>query len=86
MDDILMILELDCIRFPLSLNELPQLIPCLDRLDNVVEVIYRLCYTSNAFTVSSSFKPALDAEVIKAMITEKSTNRTRENPFYHPHH
>ncbi|CEI86111.1 hypothetical protein RMCBS344292_00556 [Rhizopus microsporus] len=85
MDDILMVLELDCIRFPLSLDELPQLVPYLDRLYNVVEVIHHLCYTSNTFTISNSFKPALDAKVIKA-IMEKSTDRTRENPFYHPHH
>lgn len=85
MDDTLMVLELDCIRFPLSLDELPQLVPYLDRLYSVVEVIHRLCYTSNTFTISNSFKPALDAKVIKA-IMEKSTDRTRENPFYHPHH
>jgi hypothetical protein len=85
MGDILMVLELDCIRFPLSLDELPQLVPYLDRFYNVVEVIHYLCYTSNTFTISNSFKPALDAKVIKA-IMEKSTDRTRENPFYHPHH
>ncbi|KAG1392259.1 hypothetical protein G6F60_012157 [Rhizopus arrhizus] len=39
MDDILMVLELDCIRFPLSLDELPQLEPYLDQLYNAVEVI-----------------------------------------------
>ncbi|RCH78146.1 hypothetical protein CU098_004963 [Rhizopus stolonifer] len=85
MDDILMVLELDCIRFPLSLDELPQLVPYLDRLYNVVEVIHRLCYTSNTFIIGNSFKPALDAKVIKA-IMEKSTDRNRENPFYHPRH
>ncbi|CAO3674084.1 unnamed protein product [Rhizopus stolonifer] len=85
MDDILMVLELDCIRFPLSLDELPQLVPYLDRLYNVVEVIHHLCYTSNTFTISNSFKPALDAKVIKA-IMGKSTDRTHENPFYHPLH
>lgn len=85
MDDILMVLELDFIRFPLSLDELPQLVPYLDRLYNVVEVIHHLCYANNTFTISNSFKPALDAKVIKA-IMEKSTDRTRENPFYHPHH
>jgi len=85
MDDILMVLELDCIRFPLSLDELPQLVPYLGRSYNVVEVIHRLCYTSNAFIINNSFKPALDAKVIKA-IMEKSADRTRKNPFYHPHH
>ncbi|KAL7316186.1 hypothetical protein PS15m_005322 [Mucor circinelloides] len=84
MDDILMVLELDCIRFPLSLDELPQLVPYLDRLYNVVEVTHYLCYTSNAFIISNSFKLALDAKVIKA-IMEKSADRTRKNPFYHPH-
>lgn len=85
MDDILMVLELNFIRFPLSLDELPQLVPYLDRLYNIVEMIHHLCYTSNTFIISNSFKPALDAKVIKA-IMEKSTDRTRENPFYHPHH
>ncbi|KAI9476345.1 MAG: hypothetical protein EXX96DRAFT_596465 [Benjaminiella poitrasii] len=84
-DDILMFLELDCIRFPLSLDKLPQLVPYLNRLYNVVEVIHHLCYTSNIFTISNSFKPALDAKIIKA-IMEKSTDRTCEYPFYYSHH
>lgn len=55
MEDILMVAELDCIRFPLSLDELPQLVPYLDRLYHVVDVIHKLCYTSNAFRVEESF-------------------------------
>ncbi|KAI7889083.1 uncharacterized protein EV154DRAFT_553364 [Mucor mucedo] len=85
MKDILMVTELDCIRFPLSLDELPQLIPYLDRLYHVVDVIYKLRYTSNAFRFEESFKPALYAKVIKA-ITEKSVDRNRGNPFYRPRH
>lgn len=42
MDDILVVLELDCIRFPLSLDELPQLVPYLDRLYNVIQAIHSL--------------------------------------------
>ncbi|KAI7893955.1 uncharacterized protein EV154DRAFT_415960 [Mucor mucedo] len=84
-EDILMVAELDCIRFPLSLDELPQLVPYLDRLYHVVDVIHKLGYTSNAFQVDESFKPALDPKVIKA-IMEKSVDRNRENSFYRPRH
>ncbi|KAG1085988.1 hypothetical protein G6F42_021172 [Rhizopus arrhizus] len=70
MDDILMVLELDCIRFPLSLDELPQLVPYLGRSYNVVEVIHRLCYTSNAFIINNSFKPALDAKPLDAQLAD----------------
>ncbi|CAO3650433.1 unnamed protein product [Mucor hiemalis] len=41
MEDILMVAELDCIRFPLSLDELPQLVPYLDRLYHVIDVIHQ---------------------------------------------
>ncbi|ORE22306.1 hypothetical protein BCV71DRAFT_270460, partial [Rhizopus microsporus] len=72
-------------KINLDLHRLYTFVPYLERLYNVVETIHHLYYTSNTFTISNSFKPALDAKVIKA-IMEKSTDRTRENPFYHPHH
>ncbi|KAG2216281.1 hypothetical protein INT45_003912 [Circinella minor] len=83
--DVLVVTELDCVRLPLSLDELPQLVPYLGRLYNVVKVIHRLCYTSNAIKVNNSFGSTLEPKVIKAII-EKSTDKTRNNPFYHPYH
>ncbi|GAA5804506.1 hypothetical protein HPULCUR_010004 [Helicostylum pulchrum] len=82
--DILIVSELDSIRLPLSLDELPQLIPYLDRLYNVVEAIHRLCYPCHAMQVNNSFGQVVKPKVIKA-IMEKSTDRIRENPFYHPY-
>ncbi|KAI8967789.1 hypothetical protein BDF20DRAFT_829063, partial [Mycotypha africana] len=83
--DVLVVSELDCVQLPLSLDELPQLVPYLGCLYNVVEVIHRLCYTSNAIKVNDSFGSTLEPKVIKA-IMEKSTDRTRDHPFCHPYH
>ncbi|KAG0735202.1 hypothetical protein G6F35_008151 [Rhizopus arrhizus] len=83
--DVLIVIELDSIRLPLSLDELPQMIPYLDRLYNVVDTIYRCCYENNTADVLSEFGNCLEPKVIKA-ITEKTTDRTRTNCFYHPYH
>ncbi|KAG1454699.1 hypothetical protein G6F55_007468 [Rhizopus delemar] len=53
--DVLIVVELDSIRLPLSLDELPQMIPYLDRLYNVVGTIYRCCYENNTADVLSEF-------------------------------
>ncbi|KAI7895762.1 uncharacterized protein EV154DRAFT_412738 [Mucor mucedo] len=83
--DVLVVCELDSIRLPLSLDELPQLIPYLGRLYNVVEVVHRLCYTTESCNISPNFGYTLEPKVIKA-IMEKTVDRTRDNPFYHPYH
>ncbi|KAG1052839.1 hypothetical protein G6F43_005042 [Rhizopus delemar] len=53
--DVLIVVELDSIRLPLSLDELPQMIPYLDHLYNVVGTIYRCCYENNTADVLSEF-------------------------------
>lgn len=81
----MIISELDNIRFPLSLDELPQFIPYLDCLYNVVNTIHRCCYTNATVNISSAFNSILELKVINA-IMEKSSDRTRHNCFYHPYH
>ncbi|KAL4207760.1 hypothetical protein CU097_007428 [Rhizopus azygosporus] len=83
--DVLIVVELDSFRLPLSLDELPQMIPYLDRLYNVVDTIYRCCYENNTVDVLSEFGYCLEPKVVKA-ITEKTTDRTRSNCFHHPYH
>ncbi|CEG75829.1 hypothetical protein RMATCC62417_10809 [Rhizopus microsporus] len=57
---VLVVIELDSIRLPLSLNELPQIIPYLDRLCNVVDTIYRCCYENNTGDVPNEFGYCLE--------------------------
>lgn len=83
--NVLIVVELDSIRLPLSLDELPQMIPYLNRLYNVVDTIYRCCYENNTADVLSKFGYYFQPKVIKA-ITEKTTDRTRNNCFYRPYH
>ncbi|KAG1491600.1 hypothetical protein G6F54_009901 [Rhizopus delemar] len=58
--DVLIVVELDSIRLPLSLDELPQMIPYLDRLYNVMDTIYRCCYENNTVDVLSEFGYCLE--------------------------
>ncbi|EIE79275.1 hypothetical protein RO3G_03980 [Rhizopus delemar RA 99-880] len=63
--DVLIVVELDSIRLPLSLDELPQMIPYLDRLYNVVGTIYRCCYENNTADVLSEFVYYLEPKVLQ---------------------
>ena len=85
-DNVLIVTELDNIRLSLSLDELPQMIPYLDRLyDNAMDAIHRCTYEANTAVVPSEFGNCQQPKVIKA-ITEKSIDRNRINDFYHPYH
>ncbi|CAO0800310.1 unnamed protein product [Mucor circinelloides] len=78
--------ELDHFRLPLSMDELPQLIPYLHRLYNVVEVIYICCYQQEKLKhddVPSG--SALEPRVIHALAV-KSSDRTCKNYMYHFYH
>ncbi|KAL7325456.1 hypothetical protein PS15p_207932 [Mucor circinelloides] len=78
--------ELDHFRLPLSMDELPQLIPYLHRLYNVVEVIYSCCYQQEKLKhgdVPSG--SSLGLRVIQA-ITVKSSDRTCKNYMHHFYH
>lgn len=83
--DVLIVVELDSIRVPLSLDELPQMIPYLDCLYNVVDIIYRCCYENNTVDMLSEFGYCLEPNIIKA-ITEKTTDRARSNCYHHSYH
>lgn len=79
--------ELDTIRLPLSLDELPQFVSYLDRLHNVMEAIFNCCYTESNVCENGDLGVSLELEprVIKA-ITERSVDRTRVNCFYSYYH
>ncbi|KAL0092232.1 hypothetical protein J3Q64DRAFT_1633943, partial [Phycomyces blakesleeanus] len=73
---------LDHIRLPLSLDELPQRIPFLDRLYNVVEIIFKRYYTKSNKRKGHlhNFGNSLESRVLKA-ITERTVDRTHDNCF-----
>ena len=77
--------ELDTIRLPLSLDELPQFVPYLDRLYNVMKAIFNCCYNESNVCENCDFGVSLEPRVIKA-ITERSADRTRVNCFYSLYH
>lgn len=72
-DDILVVSELDNICLPLSLDELPQLIPYVDRFYDVVEVIHRLCYSTHFIEVNNSFGKVFELKLIKAIMENAPT-------------
>lgn len=80
--------ELNSLRLPISLDELPQLVPYFDRLYNIVETIYNNCYSKDNMSTTTdtdSNNGTLEPKILKA-ITEKTVDRTRYNCFYHPSH
>lgn len=80
-----MMIELDSFRVPISHDELPQLVPYMQRLYNVVDTIYANCYYTKENTSSAKFASnTLEPKVLKA-ITEKTVDRSRYNCFYHPY-
>ncbi|KAI7879855.1 uncharacterized protein EV154DRAFT_606349 [Mucor mucedo] len=83
--NVLAMVELDTIRLPLSLDELPQFVPYLDRLYNVMEAIFNCCYNESNVSENCDFGVSLEPRVIKA-ITERSVDRTRVNCFYSYYH
>ncbi|EPB92140.1 hypothetical protein HMPREF1544_00965 [Mucor circinelloides 1006PhL] len=96
-DGIFMMTELDHLRIPTALDELPQFVPYFDRLYNILATIHTNCYAkdnvSNATTTTStststntnSNDSTLEPKVLKA-ITERTVDRGRYNCFYHPCH
>ncbi|KAI9364764.1 hypothetical protein BD770DRAFT_461180 [Pilaira anomala] len=55
-DNVLTMVELDTLHLPLSLKELPQIVPYLNRLYNVTEAIFNCCYNeSNLFLIFTVF-------------------------------
>ncbi|KAI9356670.1 hypothetical protein BD770DRAFT_420321 [Pilaira anomala] len=88
-DGVCIMTELNSLRLPISLDELPQLDLYFDRLyEKIVETIYNNCYTQDNMsttTDTNSNNGTLEPKVLKA-ITEKTVDRTRYNCFYHPSH
>lgn len=87
-DGVCFMTELHSLRLPVSLDELPQLVPYFDRLYNIVETIYKNCYSKDnmsSTTGANDDSGTLDPKSLKA-ITEKTIDRTRYNCFYHPYH
>lgn len=58
--------ELDTFRFPLSMDKLPQLLPYLHRLYNVVATIYRYCYNQTKLSGDMPSACSLEIRVINA--------------------
>lgn len=79
--DVLVVVELNSIQLPLSLDALPHIISYLDRLYNVMDTIHRCCYENN----TSECGYCLGPKIIRA-ITGQITDRIRSNCFYHPYH
>lgn len=82
--------ELDSLRIPTSLDELPQLVPNFDRLYNILEAIYTNCYSKanvskTTTTSTNSNDSTLESKILKAL-TEKTVDRSIYNCFYHPCH
>lgn len=80
--------ELNTLRLPISLDELPQLVPYFDRLYNILETIYNNCYSKDNIsttTAANSNNGTLEPKILKA-ITEKTVDRMRYNCFHHPSH
>lgn len=80
--------ELDNLRIPMSIDELPRLVPYFDRLYNILEAIYINCYSKDnvsTTTDADSSNGTLEPKIIKA-ITAKTADRDRYNCFYHPCH
>lgn len=84
LEDIQLVTELDSIRLPLSLDELPQTLPYLGRLYNVVEAVHRCCYVNEEFDIALNGH-TLEPSVIKA-ITKKIVDRKRPNYFSRQYH
>lgn len=83
--NVLIMVELDSVHLPLSLDELSQFLPYLDRLYNVMEAIFNCCYSESNICEKCDFGASLEPRVVKA-ITERSVDRTRDNCFYYPYH
>ncbi|KAI7867763.1 uncharacterized protein EV154DRAFT_402776, partial [Mucor mucedo] len=79
--NVLAMVELDTIRLPLSLDELPQIVAYLDHLYNVMEAIFNCCYNESNVSDNCDFDVSLEPRVIKA-ITERSVDRTCVTCFY----
>ncbi|KAI9476531.1 MAG: hypothetical protein EXX96DRAFT_596547 [Benjaminiella poitrasii] len=87
-DGVCIMTELNSLRLPISLDELPQLVPYFDRLYNIVETIYNNCYSKDNMlttTDTDGNNGTLEPKILKA-ITEKTVDRMRYNCFYHPYH
>ena len=87
-DGVYVMIELDSFRIPMSLDELPQLVPYFERLYNVVKTIYINCYTKENMSTrvakaTNDINDTLEPKILKA-ITEKTVDRSRYNCFYHP--
>ncbi|CAO3638451.1 unnamed protein product [Mucor hiemalis] len=83
-EGVCMMTELDSFRVPMSHDELPQLVPYMQRLYNVVNTIYVNCYTKETTSSAKFASNTLEPKVLKA-ITEKTVDRSRYKYFYHPY-
>jgi hypothetical protein len=80
--------ELDHIKFPLSLNELPQLLGFLDRLYDVIAVYKEYCKppaTDDNDVVRTNRRGSLSSPVLRALVV-KTVDRSRENCHQHYYH
>lgn len=75
-ESVCLMTELNSLRIPTSIDELPQLIPYFDRLCNVLEAIYSNCYSrsncsdraTTSVTAANSNDSILEPRVLKAVI------------------
>lgn len=78
--------EIDHIRFPFSLNELPQLLGYIDRLYDILNVFEELCI----LPVENERPESKRRETIKPptlrLLIEKTVDRSRTNYYEHYYH
>ncbi|CEG68054.1 hypothetical protein RMATCC62417_04386 [Rhizopus microsporus] len=83
-DGLYLMVELDHLRFPMSLNELPQLIGYVDRLYDILNVFEEFCMLPAVKERPSSKKRETMKLSILSPLIEKTIDRSRANCFqYH---
>lgn len=80
-DGLYLMVELDHLRFPLSLNELSQSIGYIDRLYNILNMFeeYRMLPAVKEIP-SNKYRETMKSSVIRTL-TEKTIDRSRTNHF-----
>ena len=82
-DGLYLMVELDHLRFPLSLSELPQLIGYVDRLYNILNVFEECCMLPAVKErPGNKHQETMSSSTIRAL-TEKTIDRCRTNCFQH---
>ncbi|GAA5795596.1 hypothetical protein HPULCUR_000957 [Helicostylum pulchrum] len=85
-DGLYLMTELEHLRFPLSLNELPQLLGFVDRLYNILCVFEQICLAPVDVSITEEKgRETIKSPVLRPFIV-KTVNRNRVNCFEHYHH